>query len=61
MSMLLAAEVWSAVRRDLANFMAHLEPPATVLQDDAVLVLTGGPTADCPAPSPRTWRQSQST
>jgi GNAT superfamily N-acetyltransferase len=46
MSMLLAAEVWSAVRRDLANFMAHLEPPATVLQDDAVLVLTGGPTAD---------------
>jgi len=42
----LAAEVWSAVRHDLAQFALGLDPPAALVRDDALLVLTGGPTAD---------------
>jgi GNAT superfamily N-acetyltransferase len=41
-----ASEVWAAARRDLAMFAVYLEDPHLLLRGPAVLVISGGPTAD---------------
>jgi GNAT superfamily N-acetyltransferase len=41
-----ADEVWAAARRDLATVATFLEDPYLVMRGHAVLMISGGPTAD---------------